>query len=177
MTGYVAVRPVPCSASQARGLPVSPMALQDPERRQRYRERCRNGEARIRYKRPKDRHPDGQGLLVQGKARVSDLALMEMTIRNADTGRYKPLVNALASVRITGRQMTQTGPGINGLPGPGRASRPYAATENRPLPHGKPALAQGKTANEVLMDLRLTRATCSMSTVYANFGQAGRPRC
>ncbi len=177
MTGYVAVRPVSRSASQGRGLPSTPLALPNAARQKLCRERCRNADARIRYTTPQDRQPDRQGLVVRGKVGAAGLPSMESLIRTADMGRPKPLVKALAAVLATSRQVTQTGSWHNGLPGPGRASRPYAATENRPLPHGKPDLAQGKTGDAVLMDLRLISKTRSISTAYANLGRVDRHRC
>lgn len=120
MTGYVAVRPVPRSASQGRGLPSTPLALPNAARQKSCRERCRNGDARIRYTTPQDRQPDRQGLLVQGKVGAAGLPSMESLIRTADMGRPKPLARALASVLVTSGRMTQTGPGHNGLPGPGQ---------------------------------------------------------
>ena len=76
---------------------------------------------RIPYKTPQDRQPDGQGLVVQGKVGAAGLPAMELLIRTADTGRFKPLAKALAAVLASSRQVTQTGPGCNGLPRPGRA--------------------------------------------------------
>lgn len=168
MTGCV----VPQSASQQRGLPSTPLAGPHAARQK----RCRNGDARIRHQPPRERRPDGHGLVAQGKVGAVGLPAMEVLVRTADTGRCKPLVKAFAAVPVTARAMTQAGPGHNGLPGPGRASRPYAATENRPWPHGKAALARRTTGGAVPMDARPIIGTRSISAVYVNFCQADRPR-